>query len=118
MRLLPEDQERNLQVKIYLENNYREHITYATLTELYHVSARKLSSDFKKQFNTTIYDFLIEVRIAKAKDLLETSFKPVKTIARLVGYDESNLYKQFKKLTGMAPQDWRKIQTDQEIKNE
>lgn len=106
--LLPEDIERVSEVKKYLEDHYRDHITYALLTQHFPISERKLSADFKEAYDTTIYQFVIDVRIEKAKELLERTYKPVKAIARLVGYDQSNLSKQFKKSTGMAPQDWRK----------
>lgn len=106
--LLPEDLERLVEVKKYVEAQYRNHITYALLAQHFLVSERKLSADFKSVYSNTIYQFIIEVRVEKAKELLEQTYKPVKTIATLVGYDESNLYKQFKRLTGMAPLDWRK----------
>ena len=49
--------------------------------------------------------------ITYAKEMLETTDEPVKAIAIKVGYDVSNLVKQFKKITGMAPLEWRKKNT-------
>ena len=43
--------------------------------------------------------------------MLEATDEPVKAIAIKLGYDVSNLVKQFKKLTGMAPQEWRNKNT-------
>jgi YesN/AraC family two-component response regulator len=108
MTLLPHDLERIQQVKIHIEKNHRQRITYASLAQQFHVSERKLSSDFKKLYKKSIYEYLTEVRIAKAKELLQQTFKPVKLIAYMIGYHESNLDKQFKKHTCMGPLEWRK----------
>jgi transcriptional regulator GlxA family with amidase domain len=107
MMLLPEDLERVREVKKYVEDHYRDHITFALLAQQFIISERKLSADFKSTYGITIYNFIIEVRLEKAKKLLEQTYIPVKTIAGLVGYEKSNLYKNFKRFTGMAPQDWR-----------
>jgi two-component system response regulator YesN len=117
MNLLPEDQEKIFQIKEHMKKNFKNHITYASLTQQFLISERKLSADFKKEFNQTIYEFITEVRIEKAKELLEKSCRPVKAIAYMVGYHECNLIKQFKKLTGMAPLDWRKQNLNRNIQS-
>jgi YesN/AraC family two-component response regulator len=68
----------------------------------------KLRKGFKLVNNKTIYEYLTQIRIEKAKEMLETTDAPVKAIAIKLGYDVSNLVKQFKKITGMAPVEWRK----------
>jgi two-component system, response regulator YesN len=116
MHLLPDDLERVSKVKAYVEQHYRDRITYATLTSKFPISERKLSADFKKQYKQTIYDFLTSVRVARAKELLETTSYTVDAIAHMVGYHKTNLDIQFKKLTGMAPQDWRKTHLNLHLK--
>jgi two-component system response regulator YesN len=109
MKVSPENFETVELVKAVLEKRYSEHITYDGLAKEFHVSKNKLKYDFKKQYTKTIYDYLTEVRVEKAKELLSTSSKPVKAIAYLVGYHESNLEKNFKRLTGMVPLEWRRL---------
>src|SRR5690349_183469 len=108
MKLSPDDFERVEFVKVLLERRFSEHITYDWLAKEFHISVSKLKYDFKKQYSKTIYDFLTEVRVEKAKELLSATFKPVKTIAYLVGYHESNLERNFKRLTGLVPVEWRR----------
>ena len=55
----------------------------------------------------TINAYQTEVRIDKAKALLENSDLSLKVISIQVGLDKSNLVKTFKKLTGVTPMQWR-----------
>jgi two-component system response regulator YesN len=50
----------------------------------------------------------VSIRIERAKELLADTDEPVKAIAYKVGYNIKSLEKQFKKLTGMSPLEWRK----------
>jgi AraC-like DNA-binding protein len=108
MKLSKEDLNKIAQVKVILDNEYKCYNTHAQLARRVSTNESKLRKGFKLVNNKTIYEYIIGVRIEKAKELLETTDEPVKTIAIKVGYDVSNLVKQFKKKTGMAPLEWRK----------
>jgi len=111
MKLSTDDLHKIEQVKAILENEYRNANTHSHLARRVSTNESKLRKGFKLVNHKTIYEYLIGVRIEKAKELLETTDEPVKAIAIKVGYDVSNLVKQFKKTTGMAPLQWRKINT-------
>ena len=115
MRLTHEDLEKIEQVKILIENDYKHHYTQEHLARRFHINESKLRKGFKQVYKKTIYEYLVWVRVEKAKSLLETTDEPVKALAVRVGCDVSNLEKQFKKLTGMAPLEWRKKHTGQEV---
>ncbi|HSU50555.1 MAG TPA: AraC family transcriptional regulator [Segetibacter sp.] len=108
MKLSNDDLHKIAQVRSILENEYRCSNTHALLARRVNTNESKLRKGFKLVNNKTIYEYLIGVRIEKAKEMLETTDEPVKAIAIKVGYDVSNLVKQFKKITGMAPLEWRK----------
>lgn len=108
MKLSNDDLLKLEQVKGILENEYRLANTHAQLARRVRTNESKLRKGFKLINNKTINEYLIEVRIEKAKEMLETTDEPVKTVAVKVGYDVSNLIKQFKKTTGMPPLEWRK----------
>jgi AraC-like DNA-binding protein len=108
MKLSNDDLHKIEQVKSILDIEFRNDNTHAHLARRVSTNESKLRKGFKQVYNKTIYEYLVEVRMEKAKEMLRTTDEPVKTVAIKVGYDVSNLIKQFKKITGMAPQEWRK----------
>jgi AraC-like DNA-binding protein len=108
MKLSTTDLHKIAQAKVILEKEYRCAGTQAELARRVNTNESKLRKGFKLVNNITINEFLISVRIEKAKEMLETTDEPVKAVASKVGYDVSNLVKQFKRSTGMAPMEWRK----------
>ena len=111
MKLSHDDLQKIEQVKSILEKEYRNDNTHAHLASRVNTNESKLRKGFKLVNNKTIYEYLTLVRIEKAKELLATTNDPIKAIAYKLGYDVSNLVKQFKKITGMAPLEWRKKNT-------
>jgi AraC-like DNA-binding protein len=111
MKLSNDDLYKIEQVKAILESEYRNTNTHSHLARRVSTNESKLRKGFKYVNNKTIYEYLIGIRIEKAKEMLKTTDEPVKAIAIKVGYDVSNLVKQFKKTTGMAPLQWRKTNT-------
>ena len=108
MNLSNDDLHKIVQVKAILENEYRCSNTHSQLAKRVNTNESKLRKGFKLVTKKTIYEYLTGVRIEKAKEMLEATDEPVKAIAIKVGYDVSNLVKQFKKITGMSPLEWRK----------
>jgi AraC-like DNA-binding protein len=108
MKLSNTDLHKIAQVKDILDKEYKSASTQAELARRVNTNESKLRKGFKLVNNLTINEYLIGVRIEKAKEMLETTDEPVKVVAFKVGYDVSNLVKQFKKTTGMAPMEWRK----------
>ena len=69
----------------------------------------KLQYGFKKLYGINIYDFQLQQRMEKAKQLLLTTQKPVKVIAQLSGYSsDSSFVAIFKKISGITPLQFRK----------
>ena len=95
------------QVTAFLEKEYNQYHTHASLANEFYIPERKLRHIFKLVTGKTINDFLTEVRIEKAKAYLSETGDTVKKIAQHVGLDIRSLEKHFKKITGMTPLDWR-----------
>lgn len=80
------------------------------MAEDFDLSSSYLSQHFKTLTGQTITDFVTEIRLEKAKDLLRTSSDPVKDIITDIGYiDVSSFSRKFKQITGITPGKYRKL---------
>ncbi|WP_235016326.1 AraC family transcriptional regulator [Aquimarina sp. AU474] len=67
-----------------------------------------LKKEFKRIFDKTIFEYAIELRMDKAKQLLLHSNKPIYEISELVGYKNATHFTAaFKKIEGMTPKGYR-----------
>ena len=73
------------------------------------LSPNRFMHKFKAQTGFSAMDYLMQIRIAKAKDLLINSQLNIKEISNLIGY-ENPLYfsRLFHKIEGMSPREYRK----------
>lgn len=112
IHLTTEDVTRCHLVKSILEKEFDVHHTIHLLARHVGTNENKLKISFKIIYKITIHSFVTSIRIEKAKELLEFTDLPVKTIAYKLGLDHSNLIKQFKRFTGLTPRQWRNNKTD------
>jgi iron complex transport system substrate-binding protein len=88
----------------YLHENYKEPITLESLAGLLDCHPRHLQRLFKSRTGTSPIDYLIRVRMDKAKELLLTTDFALKDIAEGVGYADSYYFgRLFKKTEGVSP---------------
>ena len=72
------------------------------------VSRCYFSTSFKDMTGITFREYLNQVRIEKAKVLLQSTFTNITTIAYDLGYNDSNYFSTiFKKYVGLTPSDFR-----------
>lgn len=87
-----------------LEEQYDSPPTISALAREIGLNEAKLMQDFKQLFGQTIFDFTQNIRMDKAKKLLETSDKSITEIAFEVGYEySSNFTTAFKRRFGVPP---------------
>ena len=76
------------------------------------LSPRTFRDMFKKSTGKTLSAYITELRIMRAKDLLENTDLPVLAVMNEVGYNDSKFFYQlFERHTGMTPGAWRKTHT-------
>lgn len=93
----------------FVRNHYMEEITMAKLAGISHLSISALERRFKKFLNKTPKQFINEVRLENARQLLVESSLPIAIIANDVGFsDHSYFSKQFSLLFGQLPSAFRK----------
>ena len=93
----------------YIEEHYRDEISLERIATLYHFNASYFSTLFKQRFGISFSEYLSDIRMEKAEDLLKTSSDKVREIALEVGYKDPNYFNRaFKKRHNMTPEEFRK----------
>ncbi|OCT10732.1 hypothetical protein A8709_23135 [Paenibacillus pectinilyticus] len=99
---------RSIQMKEYIELHYFENITAESLSAFFGVSTRYMNDIFKRKFNDTPLQYLQQIRINKAKEVLSQTDIDIVTICFEVGYETlSTFYRTFRKLVGISPNRYR-----------
>ncbi|MEC0228909.1 AraC family transcriptional regulator [Paenibacillus alba] len=90
--------------KAYIDNHYREGLTIEQLARMAEISPKYYVNLFKKTYGKTAIDYLTEVRVNMAKQLMVQSDVRLREIAFQVGYnDEFYFSRMFKKEVGVSP---------------
>jgi two-component system response regulator YesN len=95
--------------KAYIRNNFSKNTLQLPDVAAYvNVSAGHLSTVFNQEMGMSYTDYVAEVRIEKAKELLMTTDMSSAEIAFQVGYNDPHyFYTIFKKVTGMTSSAFR-----------
>ncbi len=82
---------------------YAHDIRIAELAQMEHLSESRYRELFREAFGMPPGDYILNLRIGCAKDLLQTTDLPVGEIARMCGYGDALYFcRLFKKKTGMT----------------
>ena len=94
----------------YFDNNYMKNISLDDMSKNMYISSVYISKVFKEKTGESPINYLINLRLEKAKDLLISTESPVKAIAQAVGYSDAYYFsKLFKKYYGNSPCKFRSI---------
>jgi AraC-like DNA-binding protein len=111
-RLVPEDRMRTRRVKIvidFMNANFQRRLSSDELAEVARLSADYLSRLFKIETKLTLWEYLIRLRMEKARDLLETSLLSIKEVMAAVGYDSKGHFaSHFRRWFGVSPSEYRR----------
>ncbi len=92
----------------YIKKNYSREITLIEMSEMVNLSSFYFSKMFKHYKNMKFIDYLTEIRINKAKELLKDPTINVKDIGEMIGYVDPNYFTRvFKRTEGITPTDYR-----------
>jgi two-component system response regulator YesN len=95
--------------KEYIKNNYQNaDLSINEVCDFLHLSTTYFSFIFKRETKMTFINYLTQIRMDAAKELLRTTSMKAFEIAEKVGYSESNYFSySFKKKFGMSPSEYR-----------
>jgi two-component system response regulator YesN len=92
----------------YIDANYDKAITLAEIAHASHLSASRLAHVFREQMGMTLIDYVTNVRIERAKELLLSTEQSCTEICFEVGYNNQSYFtRTFKELVGMTPRQFR-----------
>jgi len=98
-----------IQAKYFIDNNFSNNITLEDICKAGYISKYHLIRSFKKLYGKTPNQYLILVRINKAKELLRKD-NSVLEVCFAVGFDSPTTFAGlFKKLVGSCPRSFKKI---------
>lgn len=97
-----------LQVLEYINEHLNQDIKLADLAALLGMSQFHFSHLFKQAIGTAPYQYLLQQRVERAKQLLKQTDQSIVDIALECGFNShSHLSKQFRQFTGMTPKAYR-----------
>lgn len=90
-----------------IDKEYAKKMTLNIISEKYHINEAYLSNQFKKTTKVPLMNYIMQVRVEKAKDLMLMTRCKVNDVAKYVGYEDSRYFARvFKRLTGETPSDF------------
>lgn len=96
--------------KRFMEMNFSERLTLSAIAEVAHCHPSHLERLFKRFLGCPPIEYLLEVRISKAKEFLENPDLNISEIAAEVGFDSVQYFSLvFKKLVGFPPRHYRQL---------
>lgn len=94
--------------KEYIKENCAREINRAEVAERFFIHPDYLSHIFRDWAGITFQDYVIKMRIDKAKKMLIYTDAPISNIADQAGYSNTAYFaKHFKRETGMTPKEYR-----------
>lgn len=90
------------QIRCYIQSEYRNpNLTLQSIANQFNINHCYLTSLYKEQYGINLYDYLIQIRMEKAAELLKTTDLKSYQIAELTGYNNSQYFSlSFKKYYG------------------
>lgn len=97
-------------IRAFIEENYmNSELSLNLISDKFKLNSKYISQLFKEQLGINFADFVMELRIEQAKQLLLVTECSINEIATQVGYEiPLSFGRAFKKQVGVSPSDYRK----------
>lgn len=97
-----------LRAKSYIEENYQREISLEEVSKIVDISPYYFSTIFKQIVGKNFIEYLTDIRMRHAKNLLKDRSRSIKEICSLSGYSDPNYFSRlFKKYEGITPTEYR-----------
>ena len=92
----------------YMNENYTSALSCDELSSLINMDKYRFIRAFKKQMDKTPYEYLLDLKIEKAKKMLKAKDYTITEISMMCGFSShSHFTTVFKKKTGLSPAEYR-----------
>lgn len=96
-------------IKDYIDSHYCETIKITMFSEKYFFSTEYLTRLFRGKYGFTIYEYVLKLRMERAKELLEDEDNKIIDIAERLGYTDNHYFsKAFRTYYHISPSQYRK----------
>jgi YesN/AraC family two-component response regulator len=100
----------------FMKQNISKNIGIQEIAEHFDMGRSTIHVLFKKEMNTSIYDYLTQLRMEQAKELLISTQLKVSEIATRTGYlNDNSFIRSFRKIYNLTPGQYRSMQRTQQI---
>jgi transcriptional regulator GlxA family with amidase domain len=104
------DNENIIVIQEWLHLRYSSEINLEIIAHNFDISVRSLNRNFKKAVGKSPMQYLQQIRIDNAKELLKTSNISIAEVAYNVGYPDCSYFSAvFKKQISLSPKDYRRL---------
>ena len=92
----------------YIAEHYRTELSLDNICARFNFSRNHIINLFKRQYGTTPFGYLNDLRLSRAMHLLEVTSDTIESIAFESGFgDYSHFYRMFCRKNGISPHRWR-----------
>lgn len=96
-------------IKQYVDSNYCQNFKITMFEEQYFFSITYLTRLFHARYGYTIYEYVLKLRMERAKELLRKPDIKILDIAERLGYADNHYFsKAFRNYYGISPSQYRK----------
>ena len=104
------EKKRSLPVKVmyYIEENYHRYdLALSELSKVFGVSKTILCQQFKETNKMTIGEYILQIRMVRARKMFDEGYHNVAYVAERCGYEDAGYFsKCFKKYFNISPRDY------------
>ena len=94
--------------RYYIRNNITEKISTSEIAEYIGKSSGYVTTEFKKATGINLSDYISELKVNEARDLLKYTDKSFIEISNYLGFSSQSYFiRIFKKITGATPKEYR-----------
>ncbi len=99
------------EIKQYLKDNCGKQTSLKSVAERFAFNYSYLSRLFKEKIGMNFSDYMVHIRIEKAKELFAEGKYKKEDVASMVGYNKYSYFgEQFRKVTGVTPSQYMALQ--------
>ncbi len=95
-------------IRHFIQEHYMRNWTVESLARELRLSVRTMRQIFRRRYQQSVMEFLEEVRVTRARELLATTDLPVQQVAAEVGFRDPHYFgRVFRKHVGASPHAFR-----------